>query len=160
MRTTMMAALFVAACGSVTPPAGTGSNMEMGSDTGSDAGSGSGSSGPATCSSATDCASGQACDTTQHLCVARAFTLDKAGFIDDGTRWWTNVGNPTLHGTIDNPGTDPLTATIGTMTVGTATITGTTWSIALPANSITEADTRVVLHMGTIEQAQLFALDD
>ena len=165
MRTMMMAALFTAACGSITPPAGTGSNddtmgSDTGSDMGSDAGSGSGSSVPTTCMSAADCASGMACDTTQHMCVAAAFTLDKAGFIDDGTRWWTNVGNPTLHGTLDNPGSDPLTASINNMTVGTATVTGTTWSIALPMNSIAEADTRVVLHMGNIEQGQLFALDD
>lgn len=165
MRTMMMAALLLAACGSVTPPAGTGSNTDnMGSDTGSDmgsdAGSGSGSSVPTTCMSAADCASGMACDVTQHMCVAAAFTLDKAGFIDDGTRWWTNVGNPTLHGTIDNPGSDPLTAAINNMTVGTATVTGTTWSIALPTSSIAEADTRIVLRMGNIEQSQLFALDD
>jgi hypothetical protein len=46
------------------------------------------------------------------------------------------------------------------MPVGTATITGTTWSIALPDNAIAEADTRVVLRMGNLEQSQLFALDD
>ena len=155
MRTMMVAALLTAACGSVTPAAGTGS------DTGSDMGSGSGSAPVDTsCSSAADCTSGMACDVTQHTCVAAAFTLDKAGFIDDGTRWWTNTGDPTLHGTIDNPGVDPLTVLVGTTAVGTATITGTTWSIALPANAITEADTRVVLRMGNLEQSQLFALDD
>jgi hypothetical protein len=163
MRTMMIAALFTAACGSVTPPAGNNKGSDdMGSDMGSDtgSGSGSGSSGPATCMSAADCATGQACDLTQHMCVAAAFTLDKAGFIDDGTRWWTNMGNPTLHGTLDNPGSDPLTAYINNNAVGTATITGTTWSIALPMNAIAETDTRVVLKMGNIEQSQMFALDD
>jgi hypothetical protein len=154
MRTTMMAALLLAACGSTMMPAGKGSD---GSDTGSDMGS---DTGPMTCSSAADCASGQACDLAQHMCVAAAFTLDKAGFIDDGTRWWTSASNPTLHGTLDNPGADALTALIDNMPVGTATITGTTWSIALPDNAIAEADTRVVLRMGNLEQSQLFALDD
>jgi hypothetical protein len=173
MRKMMMAALFTAACGSITtPPAGntngsdTGSDMgsDTGSDMGSDMGSGSGSTLGMACSSATDCGTDEACDIGQHVCVAATFTIDKTGFIDDGTRWWTSRGNPSLAGTIADPAGASLEAYIGTTKVGTAIINGTAWAIQLPANSIAETDTLVTLRLvtstTTIEESQVFALDD
>ena len=157
MRKMMIAVVLTAACGSV--GGSHGDNTGSGSDTGSDMGSGS--DGPSTCNTAADCSTGMACDIGQHMCVTATFTIDKTGFVDDGTRWWTSKSDPTLHGTIDNPSGETLTVSINNMTIGTATITGTTWSIDLPAGSITEADTSVVLALSSgVEQRQLFALDD
>jgi len=160
MRKMMMAVMFTAACGSIAMWVERNDN---GSDSGSDVGmgSGSGSGGPATCNTAADCAAGTACDVDQHMCVTAAFTIDKTGFIDDGTRWWTSKANPTLHGTIDNPSGETLTLSINNTPIGTATITGTTWSIDLPAGAIAESDTAVDFRLSSgVEQRQLFALDD
>jgi hypothetical protein len=87
------------------------------------------------CSTAADCGPGMACATDTHECVAAAFTLDKAGFYDDGTRWWTAADAPTLHGTVDNTAGQSLDAYIGGAKV-------------------------VTLRLGTLEQSQTFALDN
>ncbi len=170
MRTMMMAVLVAAACGSTqTPPNNNnGSGSDSGSDTGSDTGSGSGS-GSSTignaCTSAADCGADGACDLTQQVCVPPVFAFDRTGFVDDGTRWWTNKSDPTIHGTIANASGETLTAFINNTAVGVATISGTTWTLALPASSITATGTTVAVRMSstsgdTIEENQLFALDD
>ena len=157
MRKMMVAMLFTAACGTTMAPAN--GNNGSGSDTGSD--TGSGSDVPTTCTTAADCAAGMACDVNQHTCVTAGFTIDKTGFVDDGTRWWTNKSNPTLHGTIDNPTGETISVAVNNTPIGTATITGTTWSIDLPTGTIAEADTSIVIELSSgIEQRQLFALDD
>jgi hypothetical protein len=152
-KTMMLATALLAACGSIAAPKGddTGS--------GSDVGSGSGVM-DTSCTTAADCGAGMACATDTHECVAAAFTLDKAGFYDDGTRWWTSSDAPTLHGTIDDAGGQSLDAYIGGTKVGTATIDGTTWSIPLPAGSIKATDTAITMKLGTLEQRQTFALDN
>jgi len=167
MRKLMIAVLFTAACGSMAaPPNGNNNGSDIGSDAGSDMGSGSGSAVIGTpCGSAADCGTDGACDLTEQLCVAPVFAFDDTGFVDDGTRWWTNKSNPTIHGSITDATGQTLTAYINNTAVGVATITGTTWSIALPANSVAAAGTNVAVRMSaatgdTIEEAQLFALDD
>lgn len=145
MKTMMwVAAAMLAACGGSAGP------------TGDDTGSGDDGS----CTTAADCGAGMACATDTHECVAAAFTLDKAGFYDDGMRWWTPSDAPTLHGTIDDTAGQSLDAYINGARVGTATIDGTTWSIALPAGSIQPTDTAVTLRLGALEQDQTFALDN
>src|SRR3569623_264736 len=173
MSKLMMAVVFTAACGTpLMPPngnnngSGSGSGSGVGSDMVPDMVADMGSGGPlgTACTSASDCSSG-ACDLTQHLCVAPACAVVLTGFVDDGMRWWTNMPNPTLHGTISNGAGQTLTAYINNTAVGLATITGTAWSLTLPAHAVTAAGTNVAVRMSsaggaTIEQAQLFALDD
>lgn len=171
MRKMMVAVVFTAACGSVTMTPngnnnGSGTGSDTGSDMGSDMGSGSGSDIVGTpCTTSAACGADGACDLTEQQCVAPVFAFDHTGFIDDGTRWWTNKSNPTIHGSIANPAGQTLTAYLANTAVGVATVTGTTWSLALPAGAIAETGTNVVVRMSsasgdTIEQAQLLALDD
>ena len=121
MRKTMMlaAAVMLAACGSSTAP--------KGDDSGSDTGSGSDDT---ACTTAADCGPGMACATDTGACVAAAFTLDKAGFYDDGMRWWTSTDAPTLHGTIDDTAGQSLDAYIAGAKVGSAMVDGTNWMVA------------------------------
>ncbi len=87
-----------------------------------------------------------------------SFTLDPTGFIVQGDRWWTTSSGPTLTGTIEHAGT--LQAYVGTTAIGApATISGSTWTIALPPNTIAPGGTAIALRLGGEEHDQLIALD-
>src|SRR5258708_38045127 len=107
--------------------------------------------------------SGSGSSTCTENC-AGSFTLDPAGFIVQGDRWWTATSGPKLAGTIESSG-GMLQAFVGTTSVGTAAIAGTSWSLELPAGTIAGGDTTISLRLTAagaqpVEQAQVFALDD
>ena len=62
-------------------------------------------------------------------------SLSAAGFFVDGATWWTTSAAPTLTGTIIDAHPAAVQATIGTMQIS-GTITGGTWTVALPANTL------------------------
>jgi hypothetical protein len=87
-----------------------------------------------------------------------SFTLDPTGFIVQGDRWWTTSSGPKLTGTIEGGGT--LQAYVGMTAVGgSATVSGTTWTLDLPPNTIAASGTTIALRLGSEERDQLIALD-
>ena len=70
-----------------------------------------------------------------------SFTLDQAGFYDDGHRWWSATSGPTLTGTVKDPGA--LHVSIAGKQIGDAVIDGDRWTLALPDGSIAPSDTAV-----------------
>ena len=167
MRKMMTAAVLVlAACGNVedqTP------GMDVGSGgSGSDTGSGSdGMDGgmPARCATAADCGASQGCDTSTQTCVTETVMIDPGtDVVVDGTRWWTSVGDPILHGTYAGLPGAAVQAIVGSGPGTPATMAGNAWTVKLPSGSITGADTwvRFVLNDpsgGHTEVDQLFTLD-
>ncbi|MGN6104475.1 MAG: hypothetical protein ACTHU0_05170 [Kofleriaceae bacterium] len=65
------------------------------------------------------------------------------GFLVDGATWWTATETPVLRGTV----TDASPVTIKVVAGGgievTATVTGSTWQVGLPAGSLDAAGTQV-----------------
>lgn len=146
MRKTLVAAsLLVAACGST----------EVMDDPGA----------PTSCTTAADCESGYACETSTHECVAGALTIDPTDEVAvDGTRWWTAVSDPVVKGTFDGPASTTFEVEVGAASVA-ATVQGNTWSVKLPASSIATTETWVTVTMAdgsgaTFEATQLFQLDE
>jgi hypothetical protein len=185
MRKMMMAAVLVlAACGNVEEPTpgmdmGSGSDGSgsaggdgsgSGSGSGMGSGSGSGSSGmdagmPAGCATAADCGASQGCDTATQMCVAETVAIDPGtDVVVDGSRWWTSVGDPILHGTYAGLPGATVQAIVGSAPGTVATLSGNAWTVKLPASSITGGDSwvRIVLSDpsgGHAEVDQLFTLD-
>jgi hypothetical protein len=91
-------------------------------------------------------------------------TLDPAGFIVEGSRWWTDASGPKLTGSVSTNG-GTVRAYIGSQAVGDpAVINGLAWSIQLPDGSIGATDTPVMVELSAPgEQAvtveQVFDLD-
>ena len=144
----MLVASLVAACGEVSDPSannGSGSDS-MGSDmgSGSDAGSGSGSGMDAGGSG--------------------SLTIDATDFIVQNNVWWTNTSGPTLHGTFQGPAGAAVSVTVDSGTPMSATLTGSTWAISLPANTITSSAAAVKIALtdasgSDIELAKTIGLD-
>lgn len=91
-------------------------------------------------------------------------TLDSAGFIDDGTRWWTNHSGPQLTGTFDGSPSAVIDVAVGDHHV-TAQASGATWTAQLPDGAITTADTLVTITAtepggATQTRQQAFAVDN
>src|SRR5258706_15606017 len=86
-------------------------------------------------------------------------SVSRHGFVDDGSRWWTDSTGPTLHGRIEVQARGPIGAPtqplpvalqvfIGDSPFGTrATITDGEWSVALPPGTIGAHDTRIVIRV-------------
>ncbi len=73
-------------------------------------------------------------------------TLSPAGFFADGSTWWTMSPAPTLTGTVLDAYPAAVQATIGAMQVP-GTITGGSWSVALPASTIDLAGANVTIRV-------------
>ena len=90
--------------------------------------------------------------------TAPVVTLDPAGFFVDGATWWTTAAAPVLHGTVTEAHPAGVEAVIGTTHL-TGTLTGSTWSVTLPAGALdaTGADVHIVVtdvagNQGTVVQ--------
>ncbi|HEX5059535.1 MAG TPA: hypothetical protein VFV99_09255 [Kofleriaceae bacterium] len=187
MRKMMLAATFLfAACGTVQDNAGSGSDKgssDSGSDgsgsdgsgsdgSGTDAGMGSGSDGmdgggmPTQCMTAEDCGGGnKACDVQTHECVTGVLTIDNTAFVAEGPRYWTATSNPTLHGLYVGPSSAVIQVIVGNGQGTLATMTGTAWSLTLPANAIGTTDTNVRVMMtdpsgGHVELMETLIVDN
>jgi hypothetical protein len=96
--------------------------------------------------------------------TAPVLTLSNAGVYVDGTTWWTTTQAPTVSGTVVEAHAPVVTARVGAALVGTATVTGTSWSMTLNAGSIAAGGTDVTFTAtdaagNTATLAQRFAAD-
>lgn len=90
--------------------------------------------------------------------TAPVVTLSTANYFVDGTTWWTATAAPTFQGTLTEANPTSVEAVIGTTHIP-GTITGSTWSVTVPAGTLdlTGADVRIVVtdaagNQGTILQ--------
>jgi len=74
--------------------------------------------------------------------LALAFT----GFFVDGSTWWTTSAAPTLTGTVIDANPATVQATIGATQV-TGTVSGGSWSVTLPNDSIDLAGANVTIRI-------------
>ena len=93
--------------------------------------------------------SGNANDETRMIVAdntAPALTVATAGFLPDGSTWWTALDAPHLTGTVtDAQGPITIEARILGAVVASASFPGGAWDLALPAGSIAAAGSTVVV---------------
>lgn len=71
-------------------------------------------------------------------------TLASTGFLVDGSTWWTAIATPTLHGTVSDASPVTVKAVVNGSDVP-GTVTGTTWSVAMPTGALDPAGTQVTI---------------
>jgi hypothetical protein len=76
-----------------------------------------------------------------------ALSIDRGGFVVDGTRWWTPTTAPTLRGLFVAKGAVTIEVNITGAASVEAKIDGTMWSAKLPAGSIGASGTEVTVVM-------------
>lgn len=77
--------------------------------------------------------------------LAPAVALSAAGFFVDGATWWTTMATPTLSGTVTDASPVMISVTVAGGATISGTVSGTTWTAALPAGSLDAAGTQVTV---------------
>jgi len=91
--------------------------------------------------------SGNAATVTRNLLVDNtlpALSLDSASFLVDGATWWTATATPMLQGTVGDAAPVAVKAVINGVDV-LGVVTGTSWTVAVPAGSLDAAGTAVTV---------------
>lgn len=119
---------------------------------------------PDTCTTADECATGQACDVAHNLCVPARLTFSDEGFTvtDDGT-YWTAATEPIIAGTVDDPNATGIQLFVEGEAVGEpAAIVDGTWATTLPAGALDGVrlvTARIVAADTAVESSQWFGYE-
>ena len=118
---------------------------------------------PSFCDDQQPCAEQVVCAIDTNVCIDSAFTFDRSKFYDDGIALWSVDNQTTLTGSGADPGSTVEARRAGiVMATATANLDGT-WSLALPAGSLTATATAFALQTstadGTVQIAVNLGLD-
>ena len=119
---------------------------------------------PEACTTADECATGQACDISNNVCVPALLTFLDAGFTSDGDgAWWTAAIEPVIRGTVDDPNAMGVQLYLEGEPIGEpAGIVEGVWSTSLPAGTLDGVrliTARIVGANAAVESAQWFGFD-
>jgi hypothetical protein len=77
--------------------------------------------------------------------LAPAVAISATGFLVDGATWWTTTATPTLSGTVTDASPVTISVTVAGGATIAGTVTGSSWTVTLPAGSLDAAGTQVTI---------------
>ncbi len=118
---------------------------------------------PTYCDDQQPCADQLVCAIDTNVCIDSAFAFDRSKFFDDGITLWSIDAQTTLTGTGADPSATVEARSAGIVIASTTANVDGTWSLALPAGTLTATATGFALQTstadGTVQIAVNLGLD-